>query len=154
MRTLLLSLFLSTSIFALSQDSTVTFWEYAKDYEVGETGSQSHEWGSEEITYLGIINWKSPSGKELQIRVVVAWRKITKANGFNDQTVLALVKTNHGLIKTYDFVKRQNLPKSIENNELIYEINGAKAASPLPTKFSERFCVDGLTCFSEVDLSF
>ena len=154
MKAILLSLIVAIPFLGSTQDSTVTFWEFAKDFEAGQISSQNHEWGSEEITYLGTINWESPSGKKLEIRVVVAWRKITQANGFNDQSVLALVKTNNGLIKTYDFVKRQNLPFKIENNELIYTINGAKAASPLPTKFSERFCVDGLTCFAEVDLSF
>ena len=135
---------------ALSQDSL--FWEFADTLEIGEKGSLKHIWGSENITYLGEITWKSPSGKELQIRIVTSYRKITKANGFKDQSIIALVKTNHKLIKTYDLVKRQNLPFEIRDNILIYKENGEDVASPLPTKFSERFCVKGLSCFAEIEL--
>lgn len=145
---LIFSLFISLSVF--SQDTT--FWEYARNYEVNESGSIHRDWGSETVTYLGTVSWKSPSGKILQIRIITSYQKITQANGFNDRSVLALVKTNHGLIKTYDMVKRQNLPLKAHDEVLIYNVNGLEVASELPLKFGERFCVDGLTCFSEIDL--
>jgi hypothetical protein len=132
----------------LSQDSL--FWEFAHDFEVGQQGSLKHDWGSENVTYLGEVSWKSPSGKELQIRIVTSYRKITEANGFSDQSIIALVKTNHTLIKAYDLVKRQNLPFEIRENTLIYKENGEDVPSPLPVKFSERFCVKGLTCFASI----
>ena len=138
------------SICSFSQDTT--FWEYAKDYEINQSGSIHRDWGSETVTYLGTVSWKSPSGKVLQIRIITSYQKITQANGFNDRSILALVKTNHGLIKTYDMVKRQNLPLRVHEDVLIYNVNGLEVASELPAKFAERFCVDGLTCFSEIDL--
>ncbi|MFT4603076.1 MAG: hypothetical protein ACI857_003263, partial [Arenicella sp.] len=35
---------------------------------------------------------------------------------------------------------------------LIYKEGDKEVESPLPRKFSERFCVEGLTCFSEIKL--
>lgn len=138
------------SIHSFSQDTT--FWDYTRDFEVNQSGSIHRDWGSETVTYLGTVSWKSPSGKFLQIRIVTSYQKITQANGFNDRSILALVKTNHGLIKTYDMVKRQYLPLKAHDDVLIYSVNGLEVASELPIKFAERFCVDGLTCFSEIDL--
>jgi len=121
---------------AMAQDSL--FWEFADTLEIGQEGSLKHSWGSENVTYLGEITWKSPSGKELQIRIVTSYRKIIKANGFSDQSIIALVKTNHKLIKTYDLVKRQNLPYVIRDNTLIYKENGEDVPSPLPVKLALR----------------
>lgn len=142
-----------TSLISFSQDAdTVVFWEYAASLPEGEKGELQHEWGSETVQFLGIIKWLSPSGKELEIRVVSSYRRITKANGFNDQSVLALVKTNHVPIKIYDLVSRQNLPISIRNNKLVYLINKAETEVALPSKFGERLCVEGLNCFTEAVL--
>lgn len=150
MKKIALIFFSLFSIISFSQDTT--FWEYAKDFEINQSGSIHRDWGSETVTYLGTVSWKSPSGKTLQIRIITSYQKITQANGFNDRSLLALVKVNHGLIKTYDMVKRQNLPLKAHDDVLIYSVNGLEVASELPPKFGERFCVDGLTCFSEIDL--
>ena len=88
---------------SFSQDTT--FWDYARDLEVNEGVTVKRTWGSERVTYLGTVEWTSPSGKVLQIRIVTTYRQIKQANGFNDQSVIALVKTNFELIKTYDMVK-------------------------------------------------
>lgn len=138
------------SSFSYAQDST--FWEHTWDFEVGQSETIHRDWGREVVTYLGEIIWKSPSGKELSIRVVTSYQQITKANGFNDQSLIALVKTNHQLIKTYDMVKRQNLPIRIADNQLIYKKSGEEISSALPAKFAARFCVEGLNCFSEISL--
>ena len=132
-----------------AQDTT--FWEFAKDFEVGEKGTLKHDWGRDAVTYLGTVNWHSPSGKKLPIRIVTSYRQLTKANGFNDQSILALVKEDHTLIKAYDMVKRQNLPIRVENNSLVYQPDGEELTSPLPPKFAMRFCVRDLNCFTEID---
>lgn len=136
-----------TSVSAHAQDTT--FWEHTWDYEAGQKEIIERDWGREVVTYLGEMTWRSPSGKELNIRIITSYQQITKANGFNDRSLLALVKTDHDLIKTYDFVKKQNLPIRIENNELIYDKSGEEISSALPPKFSARFCVQGLHCFNE-----
>jgi hypothetical protein len=138
------------SFYSSAQDST--FWEHTWDYEIGQKETIERDWGREVVCYLGDITWKSPSGKELKIRIVSSYQQITKVNGFNDQSLIALVKTNHQLIKTYDMVKRQNLPIRIEDNKLIYKKSGEEISSALPAKISARFCVSGLTCFSEISL--
>lgn len=145
-----LLILLATATISNAQDTT--FWEHAKHFKDGEKTIVERDWGREVVTYLGVIHWKSPSGKELKIRIVTAYQQITKANGFNDRSVIALVKGNHGLIKAYDLVSRQNLPIRIDDNKLIYKPSGEEISSALPTKFAERFCVDGLTCFSEINL--
>ena len=96
------------------------------------------------------MDWKSPTGKDLQIKIVTTYQKITKANGFNDRSLLAIMTSTDKLVKMYDMVKRQNLPNAIENNKLIF--HSAKddhIESELPKKFGVRFCVVGLTCFNE-----
>lgn len=147
--TLFLFLFLGTGAFA--QDST--FWEHTWDYEAGQKEKIERDWGREIVSYLGDMTWKTPSGRELTIRIVTSYQQITKANGFNDRCLIALVKPDHKVIKIYDMVKRHNLPIRIENNELVYKPDGEdgeEISSALPVKFSARFCVKGLTCFNEV----
>lgn len=150
MRFLCVLFLIIVGTFSHSQDTT--FWDYARDLEINEGITVKRSWGSERVTYIGTIEWTSPSGKILQIKVVTTYRQIKQANGFNDQSVIALLKTNHELIKTYDMVKRQNLPVKISEGYLIYNLNGLEVASELPDKFSERFCVDGLTCFAQIEL--
>ena len=147
--TLLLFLLMGAGSFA--QDST--FWEHTWDYEIGQKEIIERDWGREIVYYLGEIAWTSPGGKELKIRIVTSYQQLTKANGFNDRSLIALVKTDHKVIKIYDMVKRHNLPVRIENNELIYKPDGddgEEISSALPGKFTVRFCVKGLTCFDEV----
>lgn len=134
-----------------AQDTT-QFWQFAENFTENQKGELQHNWGSETVQYLGTIKWISPSGKELEIRIITAYRRITEANGFKDQSVLALVKSNHVPVKIYDLVSRQNLPIAIKENKLVFVINGAEASSALPAKFAERFCVDGLNCFEEAIL--
>ncbi len=131
---------------------TIVFWEFAATLAENEKADLQHTWGSETVHYLGTVKFISPSGKELDLRIVSAYRRITKANGFNDQSVLALVKTNHVPVKIYDFVSRQNLPIGIRDNGLVYKINGAEKVIPLPVKLGERLCVEGLSCFAEAIL--
>lgn len=131
---------------------TLVFWEFAATLPENEKADLSHTWGSETVHYLGTVKFISPSGKELDLRIVSSYRRITKANGFNDQSVLALVKTNHVPVKIYDFVSRQNLPIGIRDNGLVYKINGAEKVVPLPAKLGERLCVEGLSCFAEAIL--
>lgn len=147
---LIISFFSLISFSSFSQDST--FWEHTWDYEVGGKETIERDWGREVVTFLGVIEWTSPSGKKLHIRIISSYQQITKANGFNDRSLIALVKTNHEVIKVYDFVKRQNLPLRIEDNKLVYEKSGEVILSALPDKFAARFCVEGLTCFTEITL--
>jgi hypothetical protein len=149
---LLCILFISFHSFA----SDSTFWHVARNWEVGEKQTIERSWGRENVTYLGMMDWKTASGKTVQIKIVTSYRQITKANGFNDQSIIALVKTNNHLIKTYDLVKRQNLPLKIQDNQLYYKPDGESEAkeilSALPRKFSERFCITGMTCYDEIKL--
>lgn len=145
-------IFILAFVFQHGHSQDTTFWELTADFEPGQKGSLKHEWGSETVTYLGTVIWKSPSGKELELRIVTTYRKITQANGFNDQSIVALVKTNNQLIKAYDFVKRQNLPLEIRNNQLVFKPDGSEIISPLPAKFGVRFCVEGMICYDEVEL--
>jgi hypothetical protein len=149
------ALFLTISQLSFSQDAEIkdsTFWEHAFDYEIGQKETINRDWGREVVHYLGEITWKSPSGKELQIRIVSSYQQITQANGFNDRCIVSLVKTNHKLIKSYDYVKRGNLPIEIRDNMLVYKIDGAEIISALPAKFGPRICVKGHTCFNEIIL--
>ena len=99
---------------------------------------------------MGTIQWRSPSKKLLDVKSVTTYQKITQANGFNDRSLLALLTSDHRLVKTYDMVKRQNLPQAIENNQLVFHPTPEeRIVSDLPLKFGERFCVAGLTCFAE-----
>jgi hypothetical protein len=152
MKQLLISFgFILFSCAASAQDST--FWEHGWDNEPGEKEIVERDWGREVVTYLGTVTWKSPSGKELKIRIVTAYQQITKANGFEDRSVLALVKTDHTLIKSYDMVKRKNLPIDIKDNKLLYKpASGEEILSALPAKIGARLCVTGLTCFSQIIL--
>jgi hypothetical protein len=154
-----MKLIISTFLFfigaaSVAQNSTKasTFYEVAVANEIGYKETIERDWGREVVIYLGTANWTSPSGKELQIKIVTSYQQLTKANGFNDRSVLALVKMNNTLIKTYDLVKRKNLPVKIVDHKLIFNENGVEVESPLPKKFSERFCVEGLTCFNEIKL--
>lgn len=131
---------------------TIVFWEFAATLPENEKADLQHTWGSETVHYLGTVKFISPSGKELDLRIVSSYRRITKANGFNDQSVLALVKTNNVPVKIYDFVARQNLPIGIRDNGLIYKIKDAEKVVPLPAKLGERLCVEGLSCFAEAIL--
>ncbi|MCH2234936.1 MAG: hypothetical protein MK078_11855 [Crocinitomicaceae bacterium] len=151
---LLIYLLFFVSGLCLAQENTVSgdtaFYDFVPEMGPGETTFHHHEWGSENITYLGLMDWKSPTGKDLKIKVVTTYQKITKANGFNDRSLLAIITSTNKLVKMYDMVKRQNLPNAIENNKLIF--HSAKddhIESELPRKFGERFCVTGLTCFNE-----
>lgn len=150
MKKLVLLLFVLVSSLSFSQDST--FWKFAGNFEAGEQGSLKHDWGSENVTYLGTVEWKSPSGKILEIKIITSYRKITQANGFNDKSILALVKTNNTLIKTFDMVKRQNLPLEIRDNELVFKPDATEIISAMPGKFTVRFCVEGMTCFDAIEL--
>lgn len=152
MKTIFCFLLFVASYSASAQDS-LSFWQFASSFEANEKGTNEHTWGSETVQYLGTISWKSPSGKELEIRIVTSYRRITEANGFKDQSLIALVKANHEPIKIYDLVSRQNIPIRIENNLLVFDIKGAALTSALPAKFAERFCVEGLTCFDEAVLA-
>lgn len=153
MRTSLAFVFLTLVSAAQAQDTdTLLFWQFAAGLEADQKGELQHTWGSETVHYLGTVKWMSPSGKELELRIVSSYRRITKANGFNDQSVLALVKANHVPVKVYDLVSRQNLPIAIRENKLIYQVNGSEVSSALPAKIAERFCVDGLNCFEEATL--
>jgi hypothetical protein len=158
MRIYLILLFIcgTCSLFAQEgispEADTVVFWEHAATLEADTKSELLHTWGSETIHFLGIIQFVTPSGKEIDVRIISSYRRITKANGFNDQSVLAIVKTNHVPVKIYDFVSRQNLPIGIRDNGLVYKINGAEKVVPLPSKLGERFCVEGLSCFAEAIL--
>ncbi|MCG8574011.1 MAG: hypothetical protein MI810_03945 [Flavobacteriales bacterium] len=153
-KTLKTVLFLFTFIllngFELKASDTANFWNYAKNFEAGQKETVEREWGRENIIYLGMMDWKTPSGKTVHLRIITSYRQITKANGFNDQSVLALVKTNNELIKIYDMVKRQNLPIEIRDNQLVYKPESDEILATLPVKFSQRFCVTGLNCFNEI----
>ena len=145
---IIIFLLLGTGSFA--QDTT--FWEHSWDYEVGQKEIIERDWGREIVCYLGDMIWKTPSGKEMTIRIITSYQQITKANGFNDQSLIALVKPSHEVIKVYDLVKRHNLPIEIRENQLVYKPNGEdgeEILSALPVKFGSRFCVKGLTCFDE-----
>ena len=152
MKQLLLILFGISSILSNAQDSTANFYEVAVQQEVGLKTTIERDWGREVVTYLGTAKWTSPSGKELEIKIITSYQQLTKANGFNDRSVLALVKTNNTLIKTYDMVKRLNLPIKVTEEGLVYKKNGQELVVPLPAKFGSRFCVEGLTCYSEINL--
>lgn len=147
--TVLFCLLLSAGIYA--QDTT--FWEHTWDYEAGEKEIIERDWGREIVCYLGDITWVSPGGKELTLRIITSYQQLTQANGFNDRSLIALVKPDHTVIKVYDLVKRHNIPIEIRENELVYKPNGEEGEellSALPVKFGPRFCVKGLTCFDEV----
>lgn len=131
---------------------TIVFWEFAAGLEANTKADLQHTWGSETVHYLGMLKFITPSGKEIDIRLITSYRRITKANGFNDQSVLAIVKTNHVPVKIYDFVSRQNLPIGIRDNGLVYLINGEEKIVELPAKLGDRFCVPGLNCFAEAVL--
>jgi hypothetical protein len=139
--------------YGYANHDTLTFWEYAQHLAENEKQDRTHAWGSETVQYLGIVKWTSPSGKELDIRIVTTYRRITEANGFKDQSVLALVKHTHHLIKMYDFVSRQNLPIGIRDNMLVYKSGTSEITSAIPAKLAERFCVEGLNCFEEATLA-
>ncbi|MBL7900150.1 MAG: hypothetical protein JNJ99_16565 [Crocinitomicaceae bacterium] len=151
-------LFIVSFFTAFSQDEispesdTIVFWEYAAGLEPNTKGDLLHTWGSETVHFLGTVKWLNPSGKEIEIRIITSYRRITKANGFNDQSVLAIVKMNHVPVKIYDMVSRQNLPFAILENKLVYKINGSETPIALPSKFLERLCVEGLNCFAEAVL--
>lgn len=150
---LLVSCIFLLSLNAVANHDTL-FWKFADSLEVGEVGKLEHDWGRESVRNLGIMKWTSPSGKELEIKIVTSYRQITQANGFQDASILALVKpsTSH-LIKAYDFVKRKNLPIEIRDNKLVYHPEGMEEfEADLPSKFAERFCVVGHTCFDELHL--
>lgn len=138
--------------FAQSEADTMVFWEFAATLPENEKGELQHDWGSETVHYLGNVTWMSPSGKELQLRIVSSYRRITQANGFKDQSVLALVKMSHVPVKVYDMVSRQNLPIGIADNKLLYKVGASEISCALPAKLAERFCVDGLNCFTEAIL--
>lgn len=144
---------LCTRIGISQEVDTLVFWEFAATLPETEKGELQHDWGSETVQYLGNVKWVSPSGKELELRIITSYRRITQANGFNDQSVLALVKINHVPVKIYDMVARQNLPLSIKENLLVYNVNGEEIARGLPAKLAERFCVEGLNCFGEAILT-
>lgn len=157
MKSSLVFLFVLLSYGGFSQDvdaeaDTLVFWEFAATLTEGSKADLKHTWGSETVHYLGMVKFLTTSGKELDLRIVSSYRRITKANGFNDQSVLALVKTNHVPVKIYDFVSRQNLPIGIRDNGLIYKINNEEKVVPLPSKLGERLCVEGLNCFAEAIL--
>ncbi|MFT4601125.1 MAG: hypothetical protein ACI857_001303 [Arenicella sp.] len=154
MKLIISTFVLLLGILSYSQDATEVgpFYDVGVNNEIGHRETIERSWGREVVVYLGVITWRSPSGKELDIKIVTSYQQITKANGFNDRSLIALVKTNHTLIKTYDLVKRQNLPIRIAGEMLIYKEGDKEVESPLPRKFSERFCVEGLTCFSEIKL--
>lgn len=148
MRKLFFIFLLFISVQVNAQDTT--FYDFAARLEAGETGSLFHDWGSEKVTYLGMMKWLSPTKKELEIKIVTSYQKITQANGFNDRSLIAILTNEHKLVKIYDMVKRQNLPLKIEENKLYYEPSSEKQLlSELPKRFGERFCVSGLTCFDE-----
>lgn len=148
MRKLFFIFLLFISVQVNAQDTT--FYDFAARLEAGETGSLFHDWGSEKVTYLGMMKWLSPTKKELEIKIVTSYQKITQANGFNDRSLIAILTNEHKLVKIYDMVKRQNLPLKIEDNKLYYEPSSEKQLlSELPKRFGERFCVSGLTCFDE-----
>ena len=138
--------------YAQSEADTVVFWEFAATLPLNEKGELQHDWGSETVHYLGNVKWLSPSGKELELRIVSSYRRITEANGFKDQSVLALVKMSHVPVKIYDLVSRQNLPIGIADNKLVYKVGASEITCGLPAKIAERFCVDGLNCFTEAIL--
>jgi hypothetical protein len=138
--------------FSQSEADTLVFWEFAATLPVNEKGELQHDWGSETVHYLGNVKWISPSGKELELRIVSSYRRITEANGFKDQSVLALVKLSHVPVKVYDMVSRQNLPIGIVDNKLVYKVGASEISCALPAKLAERFCVDGLNCFPEAIL--
>lgn len=150
MKTLMLTFF-TAFIFSYSAQAE-DFWHYAAKLDSGATGSQNHSWGTEEINYLGTVTWMSPSRKEKTIRIVTCWRKIKKVNGFSDECVLALVKTDHELIIAYDMVTRLNLPIRIEDNNLVFKPARDEILSPLPSRFAERFCAKNFNCFNEMDI--
>ena len=152
MKKLVCFLLITMGTRSIAQDS-LSFWQFAANFEVNEKGTLDHSWGSETFQYLGTLKWNSPSGKELEIRIVTSYRRITEANGFKDQSLIALLKTNNEPIKIYDLVSRQNIPIRIENNLLVFDIKGSSLTSSLPAKFAERFCVEGLTCFDEAVLA-
>lgn len=154
MKAVLSILFISSFFVGFGQQHTTkgdtAFFDFVPEMEPGETTFHHHEWGSENITYLGLMDWKSPTGKDLQIKIVTTYQKITKANGFNDRSLLAIMTSTNKVVKMYDMVKRQNLPNAIEDNNLIF--HSAKddhIVMALPERFGERFCVSGLTCFQE-----
>lgn len=152
MKTVLLAFSFLFVLNGFSNKDTL-FWQYADTLQPGDIGRLDHKWGHENIKYLGVVTWKAPSGKILELRIVTSYRQITQANGFQDQSILAFVKPNHQLIRSYDMVERKNLPIEIRNNELVYDLkNKGELVAPLPHKIGERFCVIGHTCFSEIKL--
>ncbi|MBK7130877.1 MAG: hypothetical protein IPM74_19150 [Crocinitomicaceae bacterium] len=146
----------NASLFAQDEISpeadTIVFWEYAAGLEPDTKGELAHTWGSETVHFLGTVKFVTPSGKEIDVRIITSYRRITQANGFNDQSVLAIVKTSHVPVKIYDLVSRQNLPFAIRDNGLVYKINGEEKVIPLPSKLGERLCIEGLNCFAEAVL--
>lgn len=144
-------LFFFSAFFSFSADST--FWAAASDFEVSEKRTFEHDWGRENVTFLGTMEWKTPSGKTVVLRVLTCYRQITQANGFKDESIIVLVKTNHRLIKQYDMVKRQNLPLKIVDNQLYIKPDGAdgrEVFASLPVKLSQRFCITGMTCYEQI----
>lgn len=147
-----LAILCSANLFSQEDSDTIMFWQFAASLGQNEKGELQHNWGSETVHYLGNVSWISPSGKALELRIVTSYRRITRANGFNDQSVLGLIKLNNTPVKIYDLVSRQNLPTGIRDNMLLYLVNGVEISSALPAKLAERFCVDGLNCFEEATL--
>jgi len=151
MKKFLLLGLLFSALTTVAADST--FWGAARGFELGEKRTFEHEWGRENVTYLGTMEWKTPSGKTVELRILTCYRQITQANGFKDESILALVKTNHRLIKQYDMVKRQNLPLEIRDNQLYLKPDGEdgrEVLASLPVKFSQRFCITGMTCYEQI----
>ena len=151
MKSLLIISLLFIGISSHAQENDTTFWSFAADFTEGQVGTLEHSWGRESVRYLGTIQWKTPGGKVITFRVITSYRQITEANGFNDQSVLALVKSNHQMGKAYDMVKRQNLPLAIRDDQLVYKPDGSEILSALPARLAERFCVQGMTCYNEMD---
>lgn len=154
MKYLYLLLIYFSHFFSFSQNGTVddtTFYEFSVGLKSMETGFLNQNWGAETVTYLGLIHWRSPSGKKLQLKIVTSYQKIIRANGFNDRSLLAIMTTKDELVKIYDMVSRQNLPIAIANNKLVLKLGAdEKVEAEFPKKLSNRFCVVGLNCFNEI----
>ncbi len=148
MKKIIFLIFLFSFPVVYGQDTL--FWKFADSLQDGQVGMLKHQWGRESVRRVGTVTWMSPSGKELTLEIITCYRQIASANGFKDKSILALVKPGGHLVKSYDMVKKQNLPLEVRENNVVYKPAGTEILAALPAKLAERFCVEGMTCFNEI----
>jgi hypothetical protein len=147
MKTLILILFLSSTLIAFGQSN---YSKYIVADSVGKTEFVKHKDGDEKITYLGVIKKQN---SDTLYYVIITFRRVQAAIVMHGHSDIIFLNRDYKEAKSYELGLPEELPYKLVNNVLYFkyvdEKTGKKAVfkNKIETVLPKMMCISPVECY-------